>query len=101
MGKGAGLPHMNSGGGTSQPIQLLIEIFFKHVAGKKKKYLFDLLYVAKRNIPFNNQLIKPTMGSSLVFQWLRLHPPNAGGPGWIPGQVTRSHMLQLRVYMLN
>ena len=51
MGKGAGLPHMNSGGGTSQPIQLLIEIFFKHVAGKKK-YLFDLLYVAKRNIPF-------------------------------------------------
>ena len=68
---------------------------------KKKKSLFDLFYVAKRNIPFNNQLIKPTMGSSLVFQWLRLHPPNAGGPGWIPGQVTRSHVLQLRVYMLN
>lgn len=91
---------MNSGGDRSQPIQLLTEIFFKRVAGKKKS-LLDLLYVAKINLPFNNQLIKPTMGSSLVFQWLRLHPPNAGGPGWNPGQVTRSHMLQLRVYTLN
>ena len=25
-------------------------------------------------------------GISLVFQWLRLQPPNAGGPGLIPGQ---------------
>ena len=24
-------------------------------------------------------------GTSLVVQWLRLHPPNAGGAGWIPG----------------
>ncbi|TEA38740.1 hypothetical protein DBR06_SOUSAS610094, partial [Sousa chinensis] len=29
---------------------------------------------------------------SLVAQWLRLHTPNAGGPGLIPGQGTRSHM---------
>ncbi|TEA31888.1 hypothetical protein DBR06_SOUSAS8310129, partial [Sousa chinensis] len=29
---------------------------------------------------------------SLVVQWLRLHAPNAGGPGSIPGQGTRSHM---------
>ncbi|TEA23326.1 hypothetical protein DBR06_SOUSAS10410006, partial [Sousa chinensis] len=34
---------------------------------------------------------------SLVVQWLRLHAPNAGGPGLIPGQGTRSHMPQLRV----
>ncbi|TEA39747.1 hypothetical protein DBR06_SOUSAS31510017, partial [Sousa chinensis] len=33
----------------------------------------------------------------LVAQWLRLHAPNAGGPGSIPGQGTRSHMPQLRV----
>ena len=32
------------------------------------------------------------MGTSLVVQWLRLHTPNAGGPGSIPGQGTRSHM---------
>ena len=25
-------------------------------------------------------------------QWLRLRAPNAGGPGSIPGQGTRSHM---------
>ena len=38
-----------------------------------------------------------TTGTSLVVQWLRLHAPNAGRPGSIPGQGTRSHMLQLRV----
>ncbi|TEA37056.1 hypothetical protein DBR06_SOUSAS210217, partial [Sousa chinensis] len=30
---------------------------------------------------------------------LRLHNPNAGGPSSIPGQGTRSHMLQLRVHI--
>ena len=29
-------------------------------------------------------------------QWLRLHIPNAGGPGSIPVQGTRSHMPQQR-----
>ena len=33
--------------------------------------------------------------TSLVVQWLRLHAFNAGDPGSIPGQGTRSHMLQL------
>ena len=32
------------------------------------------------------------MGTSLVVQWVRLHTPNAGGPGSIPGQGTRSLM---------
>ena len=35
-------------------------------------------------------------GTSLVVQWLRLCAPNAGGPGSIPGQGTRSHKQQLR-----
>ena len=35
-------------------------------------------------------------GTSLVDQWLRLHIPNERDPGLIPGQGTRSHMLQLR-----
>ena len=39
-------------------------------------------------------------GTSLMAQWLRLRTPNAGGPGSIPGQGTRSHMPQLRVRML-
>ena len=34
--------------------------------------------------------------TSLVGQWLRLHSPNAGGPGSIPDQGTRSHLPQLR-----
>ena len=37
------------------------------------------------------------LGTSTVAQWLRLWIPNAGGPGLIPGQGTRSHMLQLRL----
>ena len=39
-------------------------------------------------------------GTSLVVLWLRLHAPNAGGLGSVPCQGTRSHMLQLRVCML-
>ena len=35
--------------------------------------------------------------TSLVVQWLRLWAPNAGGLGSIPGQGTRSHMLQLKI----
>ena len=27
-----------------------------------------------------------------MVQWVRLHAPNAEGPGLIPGQGTRSHM---------
>ena len=38
----------------------------------------------------------PCLRTSLVVQWLRLHTPNAEGSGSIPGQGTRSHMLQLR-----
>ncbi|TEA36408.1 hypothetical protein DBR06_SOUSAS16310026, partial [Sousa chinensis] len=32
---------------------------------------------------------------SLVVQWVRLHAPNAGGPGSIPGRDTRSRTPQL------
>ena len=31
-----------------------------------------------------------------MVQWLRLHIPSAGGPGSIPDQGNRSHLLQLR-----
>ena len=36
------------------------------------------------------------LGTSLVVQWLRVCAPNGGGPGFIAGWQTRSHMLQLR-----
>ena len=44
-------------------------------------------------------LENPHIGTTLVVQWLRLHAPNAGGPGSIPGWGTRSRMPQLRVHM--
>ena len=31
---------------------------------------------------------------------VKTHAPNEGGPGSIPGQGTRSHVLQPRVHML-
>ena len=34
------------------------------------------------------------VGTSLAVLWLRCYSPNAGGLGSIPGQGTRSHMLQ-------
>ena len=40
-------------------------------------------------------------GVSLVFLWLRLHTPNARGPGSISGQRARSHRPQLRVHKLS
>ena len=43
--------------------------------------------------------VKNHSETSLVVQWLRLCAPNTGGLGSIPSQGTRSHMLQLRVYM--
>ena len=52
-----------------------------------------MVYVFYYNFFLTNQNF--ILGTSLVAQWLRLHTPNAGGPGSNPGQGTRSHMLQL------
>ena len=49
---------------------------------------------AKSGLKLNTQKTK-IMGTSLVVQWPRPCAPNAAGPGLIPGQGTRSHMLQL------
>ena len=35
-----------------------------------------------------------------MIQWLRLHTPDAGGPGSVPGQRARTCMLQLRHNMV-
>ena len=44
-------------------------------------------------------LKKWELETSLVVQWLRCLTPNAQGQGLIPGQGTRSHMLQLRAHI--
>ena len=45
-------------------------------------------------LEFVNQKMAP--GAFLVVQWLRLPAANAGGLGSIPGQGTRSHMLNTK-----
>ena len=59
------------------------------------KELF-LLGTEGRWLPEPGAQIRHPWGTSLVVQWLRLHASNPGGPGLIPGQGTRPHMLQLR-----
>ena len=51
---------------------------------------------SRYNQTLSSCLIKVGPGISLVVQWLRLHAPDAGNLGLIPGQGTRSHMLQLK-----
>ena len=48
------------------------------------------------HLQMSDRTKKKWTGTSLVVQWLRLHAPNAEGPGSILGQRTRSHMPQLR-----
>ena len=49
--------------------------------------------VCKRVSDFKVKLLR----EFLVIQWLRIQAPNAESPGLIPGQGTRSHMLQLKI----
>ena len=51
-------------------------------------------------ISFKVEIWKKIIEASLMAQWLRLHTLNAGDLSLIPAQGTRSHMLQLRVCML-
>ena len=48
---------------------------------------------------WKEQMTTISLKTSLVVLWLRPCTPNAGGPGSIPGQGTRSHMPQPRVRM--
>ena len=47
--------------------------------------------------PVLKHLLTDPTGTSLVVQWIRLCTPNTGGPGSIPGQGTRFHVLQLKI----
>ena len=74
--------------------------------------LLNKLLENKNKIIFSSHIIidtlvflKPVVGKiknehpwgiSRVVQWLRFCAHNGGGPGFIPGQGTRSHMLKLR-----
>ena len=46
---------------------------------------------------FTASFVKKSLETFLGVQWLRLCAPDAGGMGSVPGQRTRSHMLQLKI----
>ena len=51
-----------------------------------------------RQIPITGRQHEGTeIGTCLAVQWLRLHTPNAGCPGSIPGKGAISHMSQLKI----
>ena len=54
------------------------------------------LHVESKN-DTNELIYKTEKGTSMVVQWLRLSAPNEGGPGSIPDQGTKSHMLWLKI----
>ena len=47
--------------------------------------------------PKETRQLNVKWGTFLVLEWLRLIAPNAGGPGSIPGQRTRSHTTHLKI----
>ena len=68
-----------SGNGPHAGLQIAV-LLYLHMVKRENKLGLSSSY----------QNIHP--GTSLVVQWLRLHAPNAGGLGSIPGQGTRSRM---------
>ena len=70
----------------------------KHVGGHMYSWeLGERVTAAERKPQRDGKKRSP--GTYMVVQWLRLCAPNAGCLGSIPGQGTRSQMLQLRAGM--
>ena len=63
---------------------------------KKSFFPVASLLLLRDNVELSSEGQNQVGGTSLMVEWLRLHTPNAGGPGSIPHQGTRSGMLQLR-----
>ena len=89
---------------STQNAQLYQRLGFHLLSGEGRRTAFlDFsvieYFISSESIRLKSKRIFFRGGTSLVAQWLRLHTPNAGGWGPIPGQGTRSHVLQLRVCM--
>ena len=73
-------------------------------APQRGRETLDQIYTEFQKLKYSQKLEIPAhiikkikWETSLVVQWLRLYAPNAGGQGSIPGQGTRSHMVQLKI----
>ena len=60
----------------------------KFIRNTKGEFSWKQVHFLQMNLKVK---IVQSFGTSLVVQWLKLRAPNAGGPGLIPGQGTRSH----------
>ena len=63
----------------------------------KTELLYDPAIPLLGIYPDKTIIQKIHAGTSLVVQWVRLHAPNTGDPGLIPGRGTRSRMPQQRI----
>ena len=74
---------------------ILLKLFQKIAEeGKLPNSFYEatITWIPKPDKDTTHKKRKLHAGTSLVAQWLRLCAPNAGGPGLIPGQGTRSHV---------
>ena len=66
--------------------------FIKYIISTGNVYILSCVA-----IHFNSLIKRSEVRISLVVQWLRLHAPNAGGLGSVPGQGAKSYMLRLTI----
>ena len=80
------------------PLPLLNHILLLLVTTGKETLLLAEIICSNRGsgCHLSSASQKLDFWSSLVVQWLTLWVTNAGGPGSIPSQGTRAHMLQLK-----
>ena len=87
-----GLINKNNNNGTLQVKVLLCTFLYFYIYIFNIYILYSYIYIFIRIL----RLLRRT-GMSLVVQWLRLHAPNSGDLGSIPGQGTRSQRSQLKI----
>ena len=73
--------------------QAVSEAMWKFIVGWELQWEWGGETTGRIHIPQQ----RGTRGTFPVVQGLRLHAPNAGGPGLTPGQGTRSHMPPLKI----
>ena len=83
-------------------LSLSLSLFLCLVLQSHGTYCYLHPYCIRKTFPYiitfktiTGNINKCILGTSLVIQWRRLHAPKAGDVGCIPGQGTRSHILQL------
>ena len=81
--------------GQSRPVsQVVLSLFLCYFSTSHLKSVFIHTFFLPINLL--KYFLETLLGDFPGVQWLRLCSPSAGGLGLIPGQGTRSHMLQVK-----